>query len=116
MRKQVTTAHQNEEYREQIGKFGKGKLNGNGQLLMDYCKENDLVLTNTLFNHKMAHRVTWEAPYREFSYRDGSTRRNPIRNQIDYAICCTQHRRFVTDSRSYSGMLSDKDQTSRHEN
>ena len=87
----------------------KGKLNENGQLLMNYCKENELVLTNTLFNHKMAHRTTWEAPYREFSYKDGTTRRNPIRNQIDYAICRTKHRRFITDSRSYSGMISDTD-------
>ena len=27
--------------------------------LLQYAKENDLVLTNTLFPHKLAHRPTW---------------------------------------------------------
>ena len=37
-------------YPENVGKFGKGHLNSNGEWLLDYAKENGLVLTNTLIN------------------------------------------------------------------
>ena len=57
----------------------------------------------------MAHRTTWEAPYRAYKYKDGTIRKNPIRNQVDYAICRNQHRRFITDARSYSGTTTGTD-------
>ena len=76
---------------------------------MNFCKENEIILTNTLFQHKMSHRTTWEAPFRSYQVKDGSIRRNPVRNQIDYAICRIQYRRFVTDTRSYNDMLTNTD-------
>lgn len=66
-----------------------------------------LILTNTLFQHKMAHRTTWECPERKTEHQDAQskeTRRNPYRNQIDYILTRTNHRNFVTNSRSYSGI------------
>ncbi len=67
----------------------------------------NLIITNTLFQHKKAHRTTWEAPYRKFTTRTGEQRRNPVRNQIDYIITKISHRRFVTDARSYGGIRTD---------
>ena len=46
------------EYPENIGKYGKGRLNTNGTCLLEYAKEHDMLLTNTIFNHKMCHRTT----------------------------------------------------------
>ena len=46
------------DYPENIGKYGKGILNSNGKELLEFCNRQSLILTNTLFRHKMAHRAT----------------------------------------------------------
>ena len=63
----------------------------------------DLYLTNTTFNHKLCHRTTWTAPYREFTKHSGEKRRNPVRNQIDYIITRNRSKGFVKNARSYGG-------------
>ena len=68
--------------------------------------KNELVITNTLFQHKMPHRTTWECPERknEHKDKDGGVRRNPYRNQIDYILVRIKHRALITNSRSYNGL------------
>ena len=91
-------------YPSNVGKFGKGYANLNGDLLVDLAYRNDLVLTNTLFNHKLAHRTTWESPDPvNRNDKNGEPRRNPYRNQIDYIILNSNFRKYVTDARSYQG-------------
>ena len=99
------TGQGHEEYPKVIGSHGKGEVNENGNYLIDVCARNELVLTNTLFQHKMAHRTTWVCPERKHNHTDkcGTTRRNPYRNRIDYIIMRQQHRKLAQDSRSYSG-------------
>ena len=94
------------EYPENIGKYGKGKLNNNGEFLLDLARENKLILTNTLFPHRLAHRTTWTSNERikDHKHADGTNRRNPYRNQIDYIITKKTHRQFIQNSRSYSGI------------
>ena len=46
-------------YPGNICKYGKGHMNSDGKHLLDYAKENCLVLTNTLFPHKLAHCTIW---------------------------------------------------------
>ena len=41
--------------------------------------------------------------------KDGEPRKNPVRNQIDYIIVRNQHRRFITNSRSYNGINTNTD-------
>ena len=76
----------NNRYPENIGKYGKGHINRNEEYLLDFAKENELILTKTLFPHKLAHRTTWSSIERvnEHNHSDGTIRRNPYRNQIDY--------------------------------
>ncbi len=57
-------------------------------------------LTNTLFQHKQAHTTIWEGPD-----KDGKK----TRNQIDYILVRKEHCIFVTDSRSYAGLMSFSD-------
>ena len=57
----------------------------------------------------MAHRTTWEAPFRRFITKSGEERRNPIRNQIDYIVTKAEHRKFVTDARSHGGIWTATD-------
>ena len=74
--------------------------------MLQYAKENDLVLTNTLLPHKLAHRTTWKSLERINPHltHDGTTRRNPYRNQIDYIIIKNMHKVLIKNSRSYGGI------------
>ena len=92
-----------------MGKYGKGHLNESGKLLLEICMKYDLVLTNTLFKHKLSHRTTWTAPYRSYQTHDGTNRRNPVRNQIFFLIIRNNFKHLVQDSRSYSGTETDSD-------
>lgn len=87
-------------YKENMGKFGKGKSNENGNFLLDFAQENRLILTNTLFEHKQAHRTTWTS--KQFTDKT-------VRNQIDYILCQIPEKINVIDSRSYSGIFLDTD-------
>ena len=44
------------------GKFGLGVQNEAGQRLTDFCKENTLVIANTLFQHHKRRLYTWPSP------------------------------------------------------
>ena len=90
------------EFPEVIGKYGKGKLNASGRTLLEFCSLNNLVLTNTFFQHKLAHISTWTAP-------NNINRKNPVRNQIDYIITRKNIQPYISNSRSYNGINSDSD-------
>ena len=63
-----------------IGKFGLGVQNKAGQRLIEFCQENTLVITNTLFRQYKRRLYTWTSP-------DGQ-----YRNQIDYTLCSQRWR------------------------
>jgi len=46
----------NNTWKNVIGNFGTGKCNSNGELLLETCTEHQLVITNTCFKHKDAHK------------------------------------------------------------
>ena len=62
------------------GKFGLGIQNEAGQRLIEFCKENALVITNTLFQQHTRRLYTCTLP-------DGQ-----YKNQIDYIICSQRWR------------------------
>ena len=107
------------DFPDNIGRFGKGHVNENGHALLEFTAKNDIVLTNTLFSHKLCHRTTWTAPERYHTSAkddqgnpqlllgpDNLPRREPFRNQIDYIATKIKHRKFVTNSRSYGEIKS----------
>ena len=98
------------EYPDNLGKYGKGVKNNNGKYLLEYCANNDMIITNTMFKHNAAHITTWTAPYRDFM-QNGEPRRNPIRNQIDFIIMKNIHKGSVKDSRSYAGIKTETDKS-----
>ena len=57
------------------GKFGFGVQNEAGQMLIEICQENKLVIANTLFQQHKRRLYTWTSP-------DGQ-----YQNQIDYILC-----------------------------
>ena len=58
-----------------ICKFGIGVQNEAGESITEFCQENTLVITNTLFQQHRRQLYTWTSP-------DGQ-----YRNQNDYIIC-----------------------------
>ena len=45
-------------YPRQVGFYGTGTINSNGENLLELASRQNLVLTNTMFNHNKAHRTT----------------------------------------------------------
>ena len=87
----------NKDYKDNAGPFGKGIRNSNGEILLDFARRNNLIITNTCFEHKLAHRSTWTCEAH-------GNRINPIRNQIDYILCKSQNKKEIINARSYGGM------------
>ena len=95
-----------------VGNFGKGNLNSNGERLGQFIVNNNLIATNTFFDHKLKHRVTWHHPDKNPKYIDkksGLPRRNPIRNQIDFILTKQKLKPLIQDSRSYCGTETESD-------
>ena len=57
------------------GKFGLGVHNEAEQRLIEFCQENALVITNTLFQQHKRRLYTWTSPVRQHQ------------NQTDYILC-----------------------------
>ena len=65
------------------GKFGLGIHNEQGQSLIEFCKENVLVISSTFFQQQKRTLYTWTSPDGQHQY------------QIDYIICTQRWRRFI---------------------
>ena len=74
------------EFPEQTGKYGKNQLQCSVRTFSETCRQYELVIDNTLFIHKLSYRETQPASQRRYTTYDGSCRRNPVRNQINYIL------------------------------
>ena len=80
-----------------IGKYGLGKRNDRGQKLVEFCKQQKLLVTNTWFQQEKRRRYTWKAP------GDGA------RYQLDYILVKQRYRNSVKTSRALPGADADSD-------
>ena len=69
-----------------IGSHGVGERNDNGERLVDFCGLNNLMVTGTIFLHKL------------IQFPGGKTK-----NQIDHVLVSRQHRTSVMDTRAMRG-------------
>ncbi|XP_052757031.1 craniofacial development protein 2-like [Galleria mellonella] len=74
-------------YERNLGMFGDKRVNENGESLLEVCLERNLVVTNTLFSHKLIHMYTWQ--------------RQTERSMIDFVIVDERLRAKVKDTRVY---------------
>ena len=70
------------------GKFGLGVQNEAGQRLIEFCRENTLVIANTLFQKHKRRLYTRTSP-------DGQ-----YRNQIDYILCSQRWRSCIQSAKT----------------
>ena len=75
-----------------IGIFGLGVQNEAGQRLIEFCQENALVVTNTLFQQHKRRLYTWTSPDGQHRY------------QIDYILCSQHWRSSVQSAKMRSGV------------
>ena len=80
-----------------LGKYGHGQRNDRGQVLVDFCAEHNLVITNTLFRLHNRHRYTWKSP-------DGAHR-----TQIDYILVNKSWKQCVNNARTCLSADCDSD-------
>jgi len=73
------------------GEFGLGRRNTRGDQLIDFCKQQQLVITNTWYQQEKRRRYTWKAP--------GDT----ARYQIDYIMVRQRYRNSIRKACSYPG-------------
>lgn len=74
-----------------IGRHGLGEMNENGNRLVDFCGDKELVIGGTLFPHKKCHKVTWTSP------------NGTAENQIDHIAISKQWRKSLLDVRARRG-------------
>ena len=79
----------NEGCEDIMGKHGTGTINGDR--LVSFAAFNNLVITGTIFPHRIGHKQTWTSP-------DGLTQ-----NQIEHVLISRQHRTSVLDTRAMRG-------------
>ncbi|CAF1574985.1 unnamed protein product [Didymodactylos carnosus] len=74
-----------------IGKHTIDQQNENGQHLVDFCSLNNLIVTNTFFQHKPVHQASWMHPG------------NKRWRLLDYILVNRKFRTSVHDVRAHRG-------------
>ena len=74
-----------------IGPYGPSELNENGEQLLDFCAGHDLIVSNTWFQHKPIHQLTW--------YRNGD--RSNAGHLIDLVLVKRKFRSSLLDTRVF---------------
>ncbi|XP_026467839.1 craniofacial development protein 2-like [Ctenocephalides felis] len=80
-----------------VGKYGLGRRNDRGNMLIDFCRRNNLMITNTRFKNRKTKLYTWKSP--------GDSERY----QIDYIIVKNRFRNSVKDVKTFPGADIDSD-------
>ena len=72
-----------------VGPFTVDPENENGSRLIDFCDLNNMIITNTFFNHKEIHQTSWMHP------------RSKKWHMIDFTLVNKKFRSSVEDVRMY---------------
>jgi exonuclease III len=74
-----------------VGNFGYGVRNDRGDMLVNFCRENKLIITNTWFKNHLRRRYTWKAPGDRARY------------QIDYVMVQERFRNSIKKACAHPG-------------
>ena len=82
-----------------IGKYSKGYKYDNGNYLINFCQNNELLLTDTCFKHKQSHSTTWQRTH----LNKEKNKTQKIRKVLDFTMIENQYKRILLNARSCSG-------------
>jgi exonuclease III len=74
-----------------VGPYGLGRSNQRGQMLIDFCERNGLVITSTWLKKSKRRLYTWKSPGDMSQY------------QLDYALVKQRFRNIVKDVQTMPG-------------
>lgn len=78
-----------------VGRYGLGQRNPRGDTLVQFCQEENLVVTNTWFQLPPRRLYTWQSPQHNEN--------NIVRNQIDFMLINRRYRNGIQGVRAYPG-------------
>jgi len=84
-------------YRNIVGPRGLGRKNHRGQMLINFCERNGLIVTNTWFRKPKRRLYKWKAPGDRSRY------------QLDYILVNRRFRNSVKDVQTLPGADTDSD-------
>ena len=92
---------ENDDDEECMGRHGLGKRNNEGQAVVDFATRMELVITNTYFVKKPAHRVTYNSGERSSQMDYVMVRRRRIKEVLNTKVIvgesvAKQHRKVVS--------------------
>lgn len=76
-----------------VGKFGLGVRNERGDRLLQFCQENEMIITNTFYDLPPRRLYTWTSP----RHNENRT----IRNQIDFITVNKRFRNAIKSVKTY---------------
>ena len=80
-----------EAHQGTVGKFGLWERNERGERLLQFCIENNLMITNTFFQNPIRLLYTWKSPG------------DIARNQIDYILVSKRHKNSIKQCKTFPG-------------
>ena len=86
-----------------LGGFSRGRRNDNGQRLVEFCKANELKITNTRHQHKASRQIT----RLQTAIRNSKTVR--VYQQMDYILIPKRQTASINNSRPYAGTTAESD-------
>ncbi|VEN57771.1 unnamed protein product [Callosobruchus maculatus] len=78
-----------------VGKYGLGERNTRGDILVQFCQEENLAIANTWFQLPSRRLYTWQSPQHNEN--------NTVRNQIDFILINHRYRNGIQGVKAYPG-------------
>ena len=88
-----------------IGRHSKGHKSDNGDYLINFYRNNELLLTSTCFKHKQSYLTTWQQTH--VSKETNKTQH--IRKVLDFIMTENQCKHTLLNAQSYSGTYTISD-------
>ena len=91
------------EYSGVLGSHGVGQRTASGEELLQFCQHSRLCITNSFFQHRAAHKVTWNPPQPAVSRGGSGGGAAAQRKCLDYVLVKRQWLSSVRDVRVRRG-------------